>query len=183
MTDTMVGMRYVVLLRGINVGGNNTVSMSELKRILSEAGFDEVVSYINSGNILLTSDLPAEVVNARVEETIKSSFELDIPAITIAKSDFLQIAEQLPANWKNDNEMRCDCLFLWSDVDAPEVVDTLTIRPDIDRVKYVPGALFWSIDRKNVTRSGLAKIIGTPTYKRATIRNCNTVRKLAALLG
>ncbi|MCA9329516.1 DUF1697 domain-containing protein [Candidatus Saccharibacteria bacterium] len=176
-------MKYVVLLRGINVGGNNKVSMSDLKQALQDAGFTDVVTYINSGNIVLTSELPTKAVNNTVEETIKQTFGLDVPTLTLAKPDFLRIADELPTNWTNDSEMRCDCFFLWQGIDTPDVLENLTIKPDIDRVKYVAGAVFWSVDRKNVTRSGLAKIIGTATYKQITIRNANTVRKLVALLA
>ena len=175
-------MKYIALLRGINVGGNNKVSMKELKLSLEEAGFTDVLTYINSGNVILSSNLSAGEVNDLVEATIKRTFCFDVRVITISSTEFQHIANELPKDWKNDTELRCDCLFLWKDVDSPEVLDNLNIKPDIDRVKYVKGAIFWSVERKNVTRSGMAKIIGTPLYKKATIRNSNTVRKLLALL-
>lgn len=175
-------MRYVVLLRGINVGGNNKVGMKDLKLSLEGAGFTNIYTYINSGNVILSSSLSTSKVNDLVETTIKHRFGFDVYVLTISGADFQRIAKGLPTNWTNDTEMRCDCLFLWKDVDSPDVLDGLTIKPDIDRVQYVSGAIFWSIDRENVTRSGLGKIIGTPLYKRVTIRNCNTVRKLATLL-
>ena len=71
--------------------------------------------------------------------------------LAIPSAEFQRIAKELPKTWTNDTEMRCDCLFLWKDVDSPDVLDSLTIKPDIDRVKYVPGAIFWSINRENVT--------------------------------
>lgn len=175
-------MRYVILLRGINVGGNNKVSMKELKFSLENGGFTGVQTYINSGNVILSSNFSAGEVNDLIEATIKRTFGFDVRVITIPSAEFQRIAKELPKDWKNDTEMRCDCLFLWKDVDSPEVLDNLNIEPDIDRVKYVQGAIFWSVERKNVTRSGMAKIIGTPLYKKATIRNSNTVRKLQALL-
>lgn len=176
-------MKYVVLLRGINVGGNNKISMKDLKLSLEKSGFTNVYTYINSGNVILSSSLSTSEVNDLVETAIKRTFGFDVYVLTISSADFERIANDLPENWTNDTEMRCDCLFLWKEVDSPVVLDSLTIKPDIDRVKYVGGAIFWSVDRKNVTRSGLAKIIGTPLYKKATIRNCNTVRKLTTLLN
>lgn len=175
-------MKYVVLLRGINVGGNNKVSMKDLKLSLEKSGFSDVYTYINSGNVILSSSMSASEVNDLVESTIMRTFGFDVYVLTISSTDFRRIAKNLPKNWTNDTEMRCDCLFLWKEVNFPFVLDSLTIKPDIDRVKYVDGAIFWSVDRKYVTRSGLAKIIGTPLYKKATIRNCNTVRKLITLL-
>jgi uncharacterized protein (DUF1697 family) len=78
--------------------------------------------------------------------------------------------------------VRCDVLYLWEDVDRPSVLDGLDFKPEIEQVLYTPGAVIWRIDRKDVTRSRLSKIIGTPLYKRVTIRNCNTARKLAELV-
>lgn len=175
-------MKYVILLRGINVGGNNKVSMKDLKRSLEDVGFTDVYTYINSGNVILSSGLLPGEVNDLVEATIKRTFGFDVQALTISSTEFQRIAKELPKYWKNDTEMRCDCLFLWKDVDSPDVLKSLNIKPDIDRVKYAKGVIFWSVDRKNVTRSGMAKIIGTPLYKKATVRNSNTVRKLQALL-
>lgn len=175
-------MRYVVLLRGINVGGNNKVKMKDLKQSLEAGGFVDVLTYINSGNVLLTSELPADKVNDLVEKIIKQTFSFDVSALTLTGTDFIRIARAIPDDWTNDSDRRCDIFFLWPSIDAPGVLDNFTIKPGIDTVKYVPGAVLWSIERKHVTRSGLAKIIGTPTYKKATLRNCNTVRKLASLL-
>jgi uncharacterized protein (DUF1697 family) len=50
-------------------------------------------------------------------------------------------------------------------------------------VRYTPGAVIWQVDRKNVTKSGMNRIIGTPDYKRMTIRSANTLRKLTELTG
>lgn len=50
-------MRYVLLLRGINVGGNNRVVMKELKEQLTKVGFQHVSSYINSGNLFFETEL------------------------------------------------------------------------------------------------------------------------------
>jgi uncharacterized protein (DUF1697 family) len=73
-------MRYVALLRGINVGGNNKVPMAALRELLAERGFTGVESYIASGNVLLTSELsdPAEVAT-RFEELLQEGFGVRYP--------------------------------------------------------------------------------------------------------
>ena len=53
-------MVYILLLRGINVGGKNKVSMNDLKKVLSNEGFEDVDSYINSGNLFFRSDQSLE---------------------------------------------------------------------------------------------------------------------------
>lgn len=173
-------MRYIVLLRGINVGGNNKVNMTELKTALETAGFQNVTTYINSGNILL--DTSVDNVAEAVEEVIELTFGFLVYVIALSKDSFLKIAKALPADWTNDTTMKTDVMFLWQDVDNPEIIKEVTIKPELDRVLYVPGALLWSVDRPNITRSGMLKLVGTDLYKRMTIRNCNTVRKLATFL-
>jgi uncharacterized protein (DUF1697 family) len=74
-------------------------------------------------------------------------------------------------------------MFLWEDVDDPSVLDLLTIKDGIDDVKYLPGTVVWRVDRDVLTRSGMMRLTSDNLYKRMTIRNVNTVRKLADLMG
>lgn len=174
-------MIFIVLLRGINVGGNNTVSMAELKEALERLGCKNVRTYINSGNVILSDSRNAAELHAAIEGTLKKVFGFEISALVLGKSALDRIALALPADWRNDTIMRCDVLFLWNDKNTPSVIKEIPAKPGIDNVKYVDGALLWSIARNNVTKSGLPKLIGTDLYKKMTIRNCNTVRKLAEL--
>ena len=175
-------MQYIVLLRGINVGGNNKVSMASLRIALSEAGFEDVKTYINSGNLLLKSDLPINRINDLVEDVIENTFGFKVYALTLSEDIFKNIAKTLPNEWVNNSDMKCDVMFLWSDIDDSKILESLTIRPGIDNIKYVKGAVLWSIDRARINKSGLNKIVGTSIYKKITIRNCNTVRKLNTML-
>jgi uncharacterized protein (DUF1697 family) len=79
--------------------------------------------------------------------------------------------------------MRADVIFLWDDVDTPDVIGDLPIRDGVDEVTYVPGAVLWRIDTKDRNKSGKGKLIGSAIYHSMTIRNVNTVRKLVELVG
>lgn len=78
--------------------------------------------------------------------------------------------------------MRCYVMFLWEDVDKRSVLKRLTIKEDLDDVKYVPGAVIWRVDRDKLTRSGMMKLTSDELYQQMTIRNCNTVRKLIEMM-
>ncbi|ANU24112.1 DUF1697 domain-containing protein [Planococcus donghaensis] len=176
-------MKYVALLRGINVGGKNKVEMKKLKQVFEEAGMTQVTTYINSGNVVFVSTIDSkEAVASIVEKAILSYFDLQIHVLIYSSAEFLEIAQSVPEHWTNDQNMKSDVLFLWQDVDDASVVNQLSIKPDIDGVLYVAGAILWSVDKDLVTKSGLSKIVGTALYRRITVRNVNTVRKLAALL-
>ena len=176
-------MKYVALLRGINVGGKNKVDMKMLKQAFEEAGMSSVITYINSGNILFTDNShPKEQLAPLLEGVVYRHFNLKINVLIYDAEEFRRIFEAIPENWSNDQQMKSDVLFLWQDVDEETVLDGLVIKPDIDRVIYVPGAILWSVDKDKVTRSGMVKIVGSALYRRVTIRNVNTVRKIQALL-
>lgn len=191
-------MIYVALLRGINVGGNNKVDMKRLKAAFEQAGMRQVVTYINSGNIVFSWDAE-EAASGRslsgeqeqelkrklagiLEETILREFNLPIRVVIRSLKDIREVIRHLPEAWTNDDTMRSDVLFLWAEADAPEVLDELKFKPEIDRVLYAPGAVLWSVDRANATRSGMQKLIGTKLYGLMTVRNVNTTRKIHQLM-
>ncbi len=176
-------MRYLALLRGVNVGGANKVTMAELRQAFERAGMAEVTTYINTGNVLFTTDaedragLAAMLVDAVLEATgVRTEIQLR------TAEEMAAIVDALPSAWKNDDSAKCDVVFLQPDVDRAEVLDELGPRPGIEDARYVPGAVIWRVDRKDATRSRLQRIVGTPLYARVTIRNCNTTRKLLELL-
>lgn len=176
-------MKYVALLRGINVGGKNKIDMKQLVVAMSEAGFDEVSTYINSGNIFFRADDPEIKLTKKLEQLIHNKFGLDIKVLLRNKENIEEVVRSMPTNWVNDNNMKCDVMFLWDKYNNESVLAQLRVKPGIDEVKYVHGALLWKVDRENVTKSGMMKIVGTELYRNMTIRNCNTVRKIKERLN
>lgn len=176
-------MIYVALLRGINVGGNSKVEMKKLKTVFEELGLENVRTYINSGNVIFQDGkhTPHQLV-AMIEKGILKEFALDIKVMVRDRNNLLTVEKALPKTWLNNDQMKCDVMFLWEDVDTPEVLSQLITKEGKDDVKYVPGAILWRVDRKDVTTSGMLKLVGTPLYKKMTIRNCNTLRKLVSLI-
>jgi uncharacterized protein (DUF1697 family) len=172
---------YAALLRGINVGGKNRVEMPRLRESFERLGFGDVRTYINSGNVIFGHGRAPD--ETAIEKALKSDFGFQIKVVVRDRKNIEAVVEALPDHWVNDATMKCDVMFLWAHVDSPDVLDHVTVKPGIDDVNYVPGALLWRVDRPDVTRSGMMKIAGTELYKAMTIRNCNTVRKLAALMA
>ncbi|MGI8518929.1 MAG: DUF1697 domain-containing protein [Acidimicrobiia bacterium] len=176
-------MVYVALLRGINVGGKNKVEMKKLKATFESAGMTDVTTYINSGNVVFKSTArKAAELAATLEKAIERDFGLAIKVLLRNLTSMKRLDQALPANWTNDSQMRCDVLFLWKEFDNPSVVKVLPAKPELDEVMYVPGAIIWRVDRANVTRSGMPRLIGSALYKGMTIRNCTTARKLTAIM-
>ncbi|MBX0316472.1 DUF1697 domain-containing protein [Planococcus glaciei] len=176
-------MRHVALLRGINVGGNNKINMKELKKVFEEAGMENVKTYINSGNIIFSSSHPSsKELAAILEGAILENFNLEIRVLVYSLEQYEKIAKAIPPHWTNGDEMKSDVLFLWEEIDRESLLEEVGIKPDIDQLFYVPGALLWAVDRQWVTRSGMMKLAGSALYKRMTVRNVNTARKIYELM-
>lgn len=174
---------YIALLRGINVGGNNKIDMKQLKTAFESEGFENVKTYINTGNIIFTDDTRSQSdIITTLEEAIETHFNLQIKVLLRTLKDFETLMQHLPETWTNDENQKSDVLFLWEAVDRPQVIEELTIKPKIDTVHYVPGAILWNINRANVTRSGLQELPKSKLYKQVTIRNVNTTRKIYELM-
>lgn len=176
-------MVYVALLRGINVGGKNTVPMARLAGLFIDLGFTDVKTYINSGNVIFRAVERNEAgLTRRIEKAIEDEFGLNVPIVLRSRDELEALVVAIPRSWTNDADMRCDVLLLWPAVDRPSIVEQIPHNPEIEDVVYYPGAVVWRIDRANVRRGQVIKIIGSGVYKQVTIRNVNTVRKLLELI-
>lgn len=174
--------QYVALLRGINVGGNNKVEMSRLKKAFESLGYVHVQTYINSGNVVFeTKTDDRENIIKNIERELKKEFGLSLRVVLLSAKKFQTICQHIPSTWFNDNEQRTDVLFLWDEFDSPKSLKLISTNPDVDTLKYIKGAIVWHFKRINYTKSAMRKFIVTPIYKNMTARNVNTVRKINSL--
>lgn len=169
-------MKYIALLRGINVGGNHKVEMKKLKLVFESMGYTNVSTYINSGNIFFESASNAKEDSAKIQSKLKSAFGFDIPIVILDQKTIQKIAKAIPPEWKNDTDQRTDILFLFKEFDRKKTLDIIKRKEGVDSLIYVPGAIAWNLHRKHLAQSGMRKLIGTPLYKNATIRNVNSLR-------
>ena len=180
-------MRYVVLLRGVNVGGGRRVPKLEVLQVLESRSFDDVSTYINSGNAVFTAD--NDVDTAMVQSALEEHFGFDIPTLVLPGDKIKMIAEAIPPEWTNDTPkpdksgQKSDVLYLFDEANSPSILENIGHNPEIETMKYVDGAVIVNISRANQSRGSLDRLIGTKLYKQVTIRNVNTARKLAELVG
>ncbi|HWQ31036.1 MAG TPA: DUF1697 domain-containing protein, partial [Negativicutes bacterium] len=172
-------MIYVALLRGINVGGKNKIDMKALKETFIRAGMQAVLTHINSGNVVFTDEKHRKTeISELLEKAIAEDFGLEVKVLVLSLDDFEAMMSILPESWNNDSNMKGDVLFLWDETDRESASAKLLIKPGIDKVLFFPGGILWAVDRDNVSGSGLLKLVGTDLYKKMTVRNVNTARKL-----
>jgi uncharacterized protein (DUF1697 family) len=175
-------MTYVAFLRGVNVGGKGTVSMAAIKEALVALGLSDVRTYINSGNVIFSTRASnVQQLTARIEKALEKHTSMAIKLLVMDHKTLEKMVDSIPRNWVDDKTMRTYVLLLWKELDDRRILDRLPIKPDVDELKYTPGAVVWRVDRENVGRSQMSRIVGTPMYKKITIRSANTMRKLNEL--
>jgi uncharacterized protein (DUF1697 family) len=175
--------RYVVLLRGINIGPRNRIAMPALREALGEAGFEDVQTYVQSGNVVLTSRTKADAVRRKVEQLITERFGLDIDVLVRTRADLNRIAKANPLKQVVTNPKRYQVTFLESKLPAETVrkLEELTAHGEqvVARGKEVYA---WTPD--GIARSKLwVKLAGTSLGVTATSRNWTTVEALRDLAG
>ncbi len=175
-------MQYVALLRGINVGGNRKVDMKALAAVFTRAGMRDVRTYINSGNVIFKATEPRRTLVPTLEDAIAAEFGFQVMVVLRSGSEWKRVADSLPAAWINGPDFKCDVMFLAESLVSASVRPQLEIKPDIDDVRVVDGAVLWCVPRATLTRSGMMTLPGSKVYAHMTVRNCNTVRKIGARL-
>lgn len=174
---------FVALLRGVNVGGKNNLSMSSLKANLVRAGFQNVTTYINSGNVIFTSsEADPRELEAKIERLLATGHKLECKVVVRSLSEMKKLVESLPATWNGDEEWAHNVMFLRHPIDSREVLKELAPKPDIEKVVYRPGAVLWSARCSDIKQSTMNKLSSRKVFQDMTVRNPNTTRKLYELM-
>lgn len=177
-------MKYVVLFRGINVGGRNKIPMAELCEHLS-TDFDNVRTYIQSGNVLLESDLSAAKVAEHIDANLRSAFTIDSDLVRVLVLDakgFHEVVAGAPKGFGSEPDTYRYDVFFYMGVAAEEVEPHIVAHPEVDEVLVGERATYHRRIAARASSSRVNKIVGSPVYPGITIRNWNTTTKLAALL-
>jgi len=175
-------MTYVAFLRAVNVGGKGIVSMAAIKQALVALGLSDVRTYINSGNVIFsTRASDVHRLATRIEKALEHHAGIAIKVLVIDHESLKKMVDAIPRGWVDDKAMRTYVLLLWKELDDRTILDRLSIKPGVDELRYTPGAVVWRVDRENVSSSHMNRIVGTPVYKKITIRSANTMRKLNEL--
>jgi len=174
-------LKYVALLRGINVGKGARVPMKTLKALLEGIGLSDVVTYLNSGNVVFESGFGASELTRLIEDELEQVFGESIPTLVKTSAEVIAIAESIPSEWGSNDGEQTYVAYLFSDVDKPSLVSELPVKRQFMNIFHTPGAIVWNIKRENYNRSQITKVVAHGSYARMTTRNVNTARKLAAL--
>jgi len=176
--------RNVALLRGINVGGNNLIRMADLKACFEAHGYGDVVTYIQSGNVVFTARGSGAALTREVEAMLASTFDhYDASVVIRSRTQLRAIVDRAPGGFGEAPDLfRYDVIFLMPPLTARAAIADVPVREGVDTVTAGPGVLYHSRLTSQATKSRLSKIAALPMYRQLTIRNWNTTTKLLALM-
>ncbi|HKU18888.1 MAG TPA: DUF1697 domain-containing protein [Candidatus Saccharimonadales bacterium] len=176
---------FVILIRGINVGGKNKVPMAELRQCLKELGFSNVSTYIASGNVLLQSGKSAREVKAQIEKALPSNFKLDsklVKVLVLTRDQLKAMIDEKPSGFgEHPDTYHSDAIFLM-DVGVSQALSAFSPKEGVDAIWPGDGVIYSQRLSALRTKSHLSRVMGTPVYQSMTIRTWNTTTKLLALL-
>lgn len=172
--------KHIALLRGINISGKNKVSMPVLKTAFEEIGFLDVSTYINSGNVVFSSDIEdiSELIR-KCEAIIAKRFMLDIPVTIVSAKELADTLEHAPAWWGIDKESVNYAIFLIAPITMEEVFAAVgEIKPEYEQIAHYGNVIFWTAPLKTFSKARWSKIASSSVNNNVTIRNANTAKKL-----
>lgn len=175
-------MKYIALLRGINISGKNKISMSELKAELENNKYQNVVTYLNSGNIIFESNIDnKETIMKAIYKIIKNKFNLEIPVFIMTTTELEDALKHNPDWWGTDNkEIYDNLIFIIPPTKYEEVYNTIgEPSKDIEKIEEYNNYIFWSFDLKKYKKANWwIKTASTDIKDRITIRTANTIKKV-----
>ena len=173
--------RHVVLLRGVNVGARNRIAMPALREALEEAGFEDVTTYLQSGNVVLTSDTRADAVARDCERVIEESFDLEIPVVVRSGAQLARIVQRNPLRDVATDPKRYQVTFLAAKLPASVFRELEAAAAEPEEVAVI-GREVYAWHPKTIARSRLwSKLAGKDLGVAATSRNWATLEALCAL--
>lgn len=174
---------YVALLRGINVGGKNLISMQALADCFRTAGYEGVHTYIQSGNVMFASDSPSAAgLEDALERLLQQRFRTPIPTIVRSRDELATTIAAAPAD-HGSKDLRSDVFFLKQPLTAVGVIAQMPeLREGVDSISPGPGALYFSRTAAQASKTRITRLFGMPVFQRMTVRSWRTTTRLLELI-
>jgi uncharacterized protein (DUF1697 family) len=175
-------MRYIALLRGINVGGNTMIKMSELKAAFEDLGFENVVSYVNSGNLAFDTKKGSESkLASKIEKAVEDMTDKQVLVMLREQSSINEVLEHNPFDGEYETHKQMHVLFLKEPIPTDRQKEILDLATDRERIairgREIYTLLLGGMAESLLGRGLLEKKLKMPM----TARNWRTVKRLAEL--
>ena len=177
--------KYIALLRGINISGKNKIPMKDLKINLEDINYKNVITHLNSGNIIFESEeTNKNIIKENIESMIKNKFNLEIPTYIIKSNELKDILKHQPEFWKDENkETYHNIIFIIPPTTTKDVIDSLgKPKVEYEKIEIYKNIIYWSYDLNNYRKTNWWSKTATSNIKdNLTIRTKNTILKVLEL--
>jgi uncharacterized protein (DUF1697 family) len=177
--------RYVALLRGINVGGNNLIKMAALKACFEKHGFSDVVTYIQSGNVVFSArEAKSEALAPKIERVLGATFGYAASIVLRSRRQMQAVVDRAPDGFGAEpGQYRYNVIFLRPALSAAMAMKSVTTAPGVDQAHAGAGVLYFAHLISKASRSRLSRLVSMPVYQDMTIRNWNTTTALLRMMN
>lgn len=167
---------YAAFLRGINVGGR-VIRMADLKTCFEDLGFANVKTLLQSGNVLLESDLTAGKLKPAIEAALTKTFHYPARVQVLSLEQLRNVVDNYPFGAPVDG-MHDYVIFMENGLEKQLLAEPYALAAK-ERVRAGDGVVYWRVDKGSTLRSPFAKVLAKAKYKAFnTNRNLNTLKKL-----
>lgn len=171
-------MKYIALLRGVMPTGKNKVMMADLNEVVSKAGYDNVTTYIQSGNIIFDSDKSEEEISSDIHETIKNDLGPELPVIVKTVDQLQMIADHNPYK---EEKYRNSVFYIatsMSQIDTEKQGEIQALSKEGEYITFTEEAIYYYLSNgmhnAKINNNFLEKKLGITL----TTRNQNTIEKI-----
>ena len=174
---------FVALLRGVNVGGKNLVAMSDVSASFADAGYADVRTHGQSGNVLFESEhAGGTVLESKIEKMLHDRFEIPIVVVIRSSEQLTAVVAQAPANHGSDR-LRSEVLFVKDPLTAEAAfADLPELREGVDSIAIGPGVLYFSRVATLATKTRIQLLMAMPMFQQMTVRTWRVTTRLLELL-
>lgn len=170
-------IEYVCFLRGINVGGVR-ISMSDLRALFIRLELHNPITYLQTGNVRFSSDIPNEKLKSKIEEALTVAFSYEAKVVLYEAPRLQNIIAAFPFPYSPDLHRY---VLLFSDATIIEQLLTHQdeLDPAIERIAKGDHVLYWQVPKGMTTDTSFAKLTTKSAFKQfLTVRNMNTLEKI-----
>ncbi|MEM8618213.1 MAG: DUF1697 domain-containing protein [Actinomycetota bacterium] len=176
--------RCVALLRGINVGGKNIISMADLRAVFDAEGYDDVQTYIQSGNVVFATDARRSSLEQAIEDALVARLGTPVKVVVRSQRQMMGVVGNAPEIFGSDRDRYLyDVVFLRTGLTPQRALAAVSLRDGVDAVWAGTGVLYFARLAERRSQSRLSRLASTPEYQHMTIRNWATTTKLLTLLN
>lgn len=176
---------HAALLRGINVGGRNKIKMADLRQCFLDDGFTNVLTYIQSGNVVFTAEEPSEaLLESKLENILARRFAHEVRVLVRSRDSLERTVGAAPTSFGAEPGLyHYDVMFLSNELNASATAAEIPLRPGVDEIHAGSGVVYFRRLSSQLGKSRLSRITQLPLYQEMTIRNWRTTNKILTLLG